>query len=108
MKNRSYRSGLSRRDFFWTVGATAAGVSMASGTSAGTAPIVTERMMKKKKPTVMGAFLYPPSEILNKEGYFSWPGAHFDAESRQKQRSRSDAYSTLTRSSTQPAFLAMN
>ena len=85
MGSQSNHEGMSRRDFFWTAGATAAGASLASSVGSGMAAVVDERMMKKRKPRIMGAFLYPPTEILRKEGYFSWPGAHFDAEGRQKE-----------------------
>jgi len=39
---------------------------------------------KKSTPTVMGAFLYPPSSKLH-GNWWSWPGNDFDAEGRQKQ-----------------------
>ncbi|HSW44202.1 MAG TPA: hypothetical protein VLM89_01360, partial [Phycisphaerae bacterium] len=35
--------------------------------------------------TVRAAFLYPPTELLKKEGYYSWPGSGFDAEGHHKQ-----------------------
>ena len=35
--------------------------------------------------TIRGAFLYPPTQELEKKGYYSWPGSDFDAEGRQKQ-----------------------
>lgn len=74
---------MNRRDFIKTASAVTAGVSAtpskvlfgaASGTPA----------KKNRLPTVYGAFVYPPSEILKKEGYYSWPGSSFDAEGRQK------------------------
>ena len=30
-------------------------------------------------------FLYPPTQVLEEKGYYSWPGSDFDAEGRQKQ-----------------------
>ena len=41
--------------------------------------------MRHLPAEVSGAFLYPPTELLRKRGYYSWPGAGFDAEGRQKE-----------------------
>ena len=38
--------------------------------------------------TVRGAFLYPSTESLKRAGYYSWPGAGFDAEGRQRDYTR--------------------
>jgi hypothetical protein len=40
---------------------------------------------EKSVATVYGAFIYPASAKLKKEGYYSWPGSGFDAEGRQMQ-----------------------
>ena len=42
-----------------------------------------------KPPTVLGAFVYPPTAELDSVGYYSWPGSTFDAEGRQRQYMRS-------------------
>jgi hypothetical protein len=34
---------------------------------------------------VRGAFLYPPTETLRQAGYWSWPGATFNAEGRERE-----------------------
>nr|HPI73440.1 twin-arginine translocation signal domain-containing protein [bacterium] len=75
-------TGMSRRDFFQAVG-----VSTAAGALAwrAVAPGVVHAAGRTKAPaTVLGAFLYPSTEALRKEGYYSWPGSGFDAEGRQK------------------------
>ena len=41
--------------------------------------------MRHLPAEVSGAFLYPPTELLRERGYYSWPGAGFDAEGRQKE-----------------------
>jgi len=40
---------------------------------------------QKGKAMVRGAFLYPETESLKEKGYYSWPGAGFDAEGHQKE-----------------------
>jgi hypothetical protein len=40
---------------------------------------------RKPVPLVRAAFLYTPTALLQREGYYSWPGAGFDAEGRQRQ-----------------------
>ena len=39
----------------------------------------------RQTTTIRGAFLYPPTARLKKQGYYSWPGSTFDAEGRQRQ-----------------------
>ena len=78
-------SGIDRRDFIKTMGVVAASVSMASGELLGAAGSEKAIVREKKIPYVRGAFIYPPSEILRKEGYYSWPGSSFDAEGKQKE-----------------------
>ncbi len=77
--------GMPRRDFIKTVGATVGGISLASGGMLTSSALATSISKKKQPATVMGAFVYPPSEKLRKVGYYSWPGSSFDAEGRQKQ-----------------------
>ena len=79
--------GIPRRDFIKTVGVSVAGVSLGAGgimgasEIAGTAPYENV----KKTAVIRGAFLYPPTNKLDEEGYYSWPGSDFKAEERQKQ-----------------------
>jgi hypothetical protein len=74
---------LSRRAFLQAIGGTAGALSFGSGVllAGQTSPTTTP----KSVPTVRGAFVYPPTEVLKKAGYYSWPGSTFDAEGRQKQ-----------------------
>ncbi len=44
--------------------------------------------MRHSRSTVRGAFLYPSTESLRERGYYSWPGAGFDAEGRQREYMR--------------------
>lgn len=77
-------SGMTRRDFIETLGVTAAGVALASSAVAHAAG--QEAQPREKTPVLIrGAFVYPPSEQLKKEGYYSWPGSTFDAENRHKK-----------------------
>ncbi len=73
-----------RREFLQTVGAAGA-VALLAGGSTAAAPAGQAAPRPKGVATIRGAFLYPPSESLRKEGYWSWPGATFDAEGRQRQ-----------------------
>jgi len=76
-------SGMPRRDFLRTVSTTAAGLSLSAGAAARAGAPASPAPMRKKA-LVRGAFIYPPSAQLHKEGYYSWPGSSFDAEGRQK------------------------
>jgi len=40
---------------------------------------------QKGKAIVRGAFIYPETESLREKGYYSWPGASFNAEGHQKR-----------------------
>jgi hypothetical protein len=51
----------------------------------GVIPAIPIAGRKKKRPVIHGAFLYTPTEMLKKRGYYSWPGSGFDAEGHQKQ-----------------------
>ena len=75
-----------RREFLQAAGA-AGGLALlasAKGLEAGEASAPPPA---KKTPTVLGAFLYRPTEQLAKEGYWSWPGSSFDPEGHQKRYS---------------------
>jgi hypothetical protein len=75
---------MGRREFLFTAGALAAELA---GTRRPViaAEATTRPAGPKGVATVRVAFLYPPSEQLRKEGYFSWPGAGFDAEGHHRQ-----------------------
>ncbi|MBN1394259.1 MAG: hypothetical protein JW959_04495 [Pirellulales bacterium] len=76
-----------RRDFLQTAGATVGALAFLSAGSvvAGADDKPTPRA--KKKPNLLGAFMYIPTEQLKKEGYWSWPGSNFDPEGRQREYS---------------------
>jgi hypothetical protein len=76
---------ITRRNFLQTVGVTAAGISFGPNMLFGSTSSAQANINKKIIATVRGAFIYPPTELLDKEGYYSWPGSTFDAEGRQKQ-----------------------
>jgi hypothetical protein len=84
-KDHNEDQGMPRRDFIKTVGVSMAGVSLGAGGILGNTEIVSTAAADKKIATIRGAFLYPPSNTLEAEGYYSWPGSDFDAEGRQKQ-----------------------
>lgn len=73
-----------RRDFLRAAGIVA-GVAFFDSALPVTATDGEAKPRKKETTRIRGAFLYPPSETLRKEGYWSWPGSSFDAEGRQKQ-----------------------
>jgi len=87
MKNLLHPEGseMPRRDFLRTLGATAAGIALSSKGLAGAASAAEGKARQKGIATVRGAFLYPSTESLRKAGYYSWPGAGFDAEGHQKE-----------------------
>jgi len=76
--------GLTRRDLLQTLGTTAAVISLGSDTFAADSSSKPAQNRTKRKAHIKGAFLYPPTESLRKEGYYSWPGSSFDAEGHQK------------------------
>ena len=76
---------MSRRQFLQSVGTTAAGVSLGSQRLFGAATSVDAGDSRKAMATVRGAFVYPPTESLKQDGYYSWPGSTFDAEGRQRK-----------------------
>jgi hypothetical protein len=73
-----------RRDFLRAVGAGAAAMALGSRElqAAASAGEVTGK--RKGIATVRGAFLYPSTESLRREGYYSWPGSGFDAEGHHR------------------------
>ncbi len=79
--------GIGRRDLFRAAGVAWAGWTLGSGGLTGSSWAQTAGQGKKQPAVVRAAFLYPPTEQLKKEGYYSWPGSGFDAEGRQKQYS---------------------
>jgi hypothetical protein len=74
-----------RRDFLCLCGALAGSMPAPSLNLLATSIALQTTTPKKKKPFVQGAFLYTPTQILKKDGYYSWPGSGFDAEGHQKQ-----------------------
>ena len=79
--------GMPRRDFIKTVGVSVAGVSLGAGGIMGASEVSGPVPVGKaeKKALIRGAFLFPPTNRLDEEGYYSWPGSDFKAEERQKQ-----------------------
>lgn len=76
------KADLSRRQLLCAAGV-AAGVALTDRLSqAQTAAPAAGR--DKGVATVRVAFLYPPTEELKKEGYYSWPGSGFDAEGHHR------------------------
>lgn len=71
-----------RRGFLQAMGA--GGLALLGASAVPASPDPQASAPKKRTPTVRGAFLYPPSERLKQEGYWSWPGSNFDAEGRQR------------------------
>jgi hypothetical protein len=43
----------------------------------------------KRKPKLKGAFLYVPTEQLEREGYYSWPGSSFKPEELEREYKKS-------------------
>lgn len=73
-----------RREFLQALGAMGA-ISALSAAAEGQ-PAASPSVPRQKSPaSIRGAFLYPPTERLRAEGYWSWPGSGFDAEGRQVQ-----------------------
>mgnify|MGYP001123551211 CR=1 FL=1 len=60
----------------------AGGLALLGASAVPASPDPDASAPRKTSPTVRGAFLYPPSERLKEEGYWSWPGSSFDAEGR--------------------------
>jgi len=78
-------SSFSRRTFLGTTGAA---LGMATfGSLQGPADGAPVNAKTKEGAVVRAVFLYPPSQLFadNPDGWWSWPGNEFDAESRQKK-----------------------
>jgi hypothetical protein len=74
-----------RREFLQAVGAAAGATALFAG-GAVASPAKGSGAERQKTPAkIRGAFVYPPSETLRQEGYWSWPGSSFDAEGHQQQ-----------------------
>lgn len=73
---------LSRRGFLCAAGAAAAGMALGNRPIRADAPGGSR---VKGQAVVRVAFLYPPTEALKKEGYYSWPGSGFDAEGHHRR-----------------------
>jgi len=78
-------SEMSRRQFLQTVSTAAAGISLSSKELLGAVTSTKTSSSEKTMAVVQGAFIYPPTESVKKTGYYSWPGASFDPEQRQKE-----------------------
>jgi len=76
---------VSRRDFMSAVAAGAAGIALRPGNLSAAPSGGKNLPSRKEPPLVRGAFLYPPTKLLEEEGYYSWPGSGFGAEAHQKQ-----------------------
>ena len=76
--------GMSRRDFLYAISA-AGGVALGTDRAGISAATNSPTSRKKGKAIVRAAFVYPPTEQLDKVGYYSWPGSTFDAEGQQKK-----------------------
>jgi len=72
-----------RRDFLRALGAAAVGMTLSPGGPFRSVAAAEGTRRRKGIATVRGAFLYPSTESLRQEGYYSWPGAGFDAEGHQ-------------------------
>ena len=77
--------GIPRRDFVKIVGLSAAGVSFHAAALTGAEETPGPAPRTQEITTIQGAFLYPPTQVLEEKGYYSWPGSDFDAEGRQTQ-----------------------
>lgn len=76
---------MDRRRFLQTAGLTAAALATGRRPAAVAETASTAPARVKGVAVIRAAFLYPPTEQLKKEGYYSWPGSGFDAEGHHKQ-----------------------
>ena len=74
-----------RRDFLQTVGAAAGTLTLLANRGLADAAPEAAAAPVKRTPTVRGAFVYPPTAVLQKEGYWSWPGSSFNPEAQQRE-----------------------
>ncbi len=79
--------GCDRRRFIAAVGAGIGALALPRLRAIAAEPASGQPARKKDAAVVRAAFLYPPSKTFadNPDGWWSWPGNHFDAEGRQKQ-----------------------
>ncbi len=74
---------LHRRDFLTVLGAT--GAVLTGGPAALSTLMAAGTRNETKQPAIVyGGFVFPPTEQLDEEGYYSWPGSSFNAEGRVK------------------------
>ena len=78
-------SHFSRRTFLQAAGGTGAGLSLGAHPWLGSLALAQPAGPAKRTAVVRAAFIYPPTAVLRKVGYYSWPGSTFDAEGRQAQ-----------------------
>lgn len=76
---------ITRRSFLRTAGVAAAGIPVLPALTPGLFAATEQHRRRWSNTTVRVAFLYPPTESLRQEGYYSWPGSSFDAEGRQRE-----------------------
>ena len=74
-----------RREFLQTMSTAAGTVALLSSGAIALAAEEQPTPVRKKAILVRGGFAYPPSETLRQEGYWSWPGSTFNAESHQRE-----------------------
>ena len=81
-------SGCDRRDFLSAMSVTAGSMAFKTVNTTTAGSIKNPGPIAKKKGALVRAvFLYPPSKEFadNSDGWWSWPGNDFDAETRQKK-----------------------
>ena len=81
-KQNTRDSGIGRRDFGRVLGT---GALISPGLALGKPMNVPSAGKSKTTGYVRVAFTYPPTEQLDRVGYYSWPGSSFGAENRQRQ-----------------------
>ncbi len=75
---------MNRRAFLQTAGLTAAAAAIGRRPARAAESPAVEPAGPKGAATIRAAFLYPPTEQLRKQGYYSWPGSGFDAEGHHR------------------------
>ena len=73
-----------RREFLQTAGASVGAMAFLSSGTVLAGDVGPAAPRSRKTPTVLGAFVYTPTEQLKKEGYWSWPGSSFDPDGRRR------------------------
>ncbi len=74
-----------RRDFLQTVSAAAGALTLVPSPSFQETVPQTRLIRSRREPLVDGAFIYPPTLSLEREGYWSWPGSSFKPEETQQE-----------------------